>query len=328
MRRFTESFDMQSFDQFNSALFCTIANSSLGGGDFAMSSGGAQQKQFSVSDDEWYFGYFFAPDNPGVNVNHMSVAWMNGSTVLGSLRFNGDKQLEVYVGSSPVSAGTYIWSNFEGRHIQVYVKIANSGGKIQVKVDGVLEVDFTGDTQPGADTVVDGFKHEADGVYAAIVVNDSTGTEDNSWPGVVRMRGRKPDEDGSYDGEFDLDPASPATAYTKLDEATAPDTSDIISTDVNGAKQSLRFPSHGLIRAQVLAVNYLYYMRKVSAGEAIHGVLRISDSNEQSDASPRALSTSFRTESFRYTTNPITGLPWTLDEAQEDEHESVIEAVV
>jgi len=325
-RKFTESFDLETLDQFSSATAATVVSSSIGGGNFAMSSGGEQFKQFSSGDSEMYFAFYLQPDNPGDNAGHKSIAWMNGSTVLGSLRFNGSRQLYLYVGSSPVATGTYVWSDSESRHIQVYVKLDDSTGIIQVKIDDILEIDYAGDTKPGSETEIDAFKHEADGRFAAIIVNDTSGPEDNSWPGVVRMRGRKPDADGNFN-DFDRDPASPTTAYTHLDETGAPDPADIVSSDVNGDRQSLRFPSHGLIRAQVLSNNFFYHMRKISSGEGTHGLARLSDNVEEMDAAPRALSTSFRTEIFRYTTNPVTELPWTLDEAQEDEYESIMEAV-
>jgi len=327
-RLFTESFDMGSLDQYTSVNTASIVSSSIGGGDFAMTSGGSQEKVYGSGEDEQFYGFYASSQNPGADSSHSFLRWRNAGTVLGRLGFNGSKQLVAYTGlSTLVGSDTYVWADNETRHIQVRVKIHDTTGIIQVKIDDVLVIDFTGDTKPGAETVIDGFQHVHLGLMASVVNNNNFGTKDNSWPGVLRMRGRTPDEDGFFN-DFDRDPASPTTAYTHLDESASPDTADIVSTDVNLDVQSLRFPSHGLIRSGVKAVNYLYYMRKIASGQAVHGTRKIATEANIFDAAPINLSTSFRTERFRYTENPHTALPWVLEDAQDDRFESMIQALV
>jgi len=328
-RKFTESFDMGSLDQYTSVSTTSIVSSSIGGGDFAMTSGGSQEKVYASGEDEQFYGFYISPQAPGVDVNEAPIRWRNGTTVLGRLGFNASKQLVAYTGlSTLVGSDTYVWSNNETRHIQVRVKIHDTTGVIQVKIDDILVIDFLGDTKPGAETVIDGFQHVQAALFASVVNNNTSGTKDNGWPGVLRMRGRKPDEDGFYN-DFDREPASPTTAFDKVDDSgTTPDTADFVSTDVNLEAQSLRFPSHGLIRADVKAVNYLYYMRKIASGQATHGTRKIATEANIFDAAPINLSTSFRTERFRYTENPHTALPWVLEDAQDDRFESIIQSLV
>jgi hypothetical protein len=330
-RKFTESFDMQSLDQLGTVSDVAIISSSLGGGDFALQLTGFFTKNFATAEAENYYGFYLQPNAGGWNSAHKQLAWLNGLTILGTLKINDSGKMEAYVGTGGgetlVGTGTVTWSAGQGKHVQARVLIANGGGVIQVKADGVLDIDFSGDTQPGSETEIDGIHMNNTSAVAAMIVNNNSGTKDNGFPGVVRMRGRKPDKDGFYN-EFDREPASPTTAFDKVDDSGTPDTADFVSTDVNLEAQSLRFPSHGLIRADVKAVNYLYYMRKIASGQATHGTRKIATEANIFDAAPINLSTSFRTERFRYTENPHTALPWVLEDAQDDRFESIIQSLV
>lgn len=331
-RQFTESFDMEVLTgRFDLIISASIVSDSLGGGDFALNCAGEIEKTLPSGSDEKFFGFYVKPTNPTVPSQPIML-WKKTATRLGRISFNASRQIQAVVGDGGgeviVATGTTVWANNDAHHIQLRVKIHDTTGVIQVLVDGVLELDFVGDTKPGADTTIDGFRMNiGDAKYASMIVNDTSGTKNKGFPGTRRMRGRKPDEDGFYN-EFDRSPASPTTAFDKLDESGAPNITDFVSTDVNLEAQSLRFPSHGLIRAEVKAVTYLYHMQKITSGAVVHGTRKISTASNIFDAAATQLSTSFRTEEFRYDENPHTALPWTLDEAQEDQFESIIQSNV
>lgn len=83
--------------------------------------------------------------------------------------------------------------------IEVYFKMADSGGRLVLKVDGVTDIDFTGDTKPGADT-------QFNKVSLGKRANDSYGYFDNfimdntAWIGDTKIQALVPTGVGAATG--------------------------------------------------------------------------------------------------------------------------------
>jgi len=338
-RIFTESFDLETLDQFSSSTDAAVIESNLGGGDYALEidDSGSIEKTFASAAGEKFYGFFAEFDETN-DASKRILLWKNGSTVLGSVRFNSsNRKVEGYTGDGGGETlrgtSTVVWNDLARHHVAVRVKLGNGGsGRLQVKIDNVLQIDFSGDTQPGSETTIDGFECIAGSGksrYAAFYINNTSGSllRENTWQSALRMRGRKAVADGFHD-QFDRDPASPTTAFSHVDETGAPSPTDIISEDTNGNKQSLRFNSHGLIGAAVQSNSFMWHMRKVTDGQGKHGLRKRTPGTTIMDSASEVLGTGFETHIFRYPKNPHTTLDWTLNEAQEDQYESVMEAVV
>lgn len=115
----------------------------------------------------------------------------SGSTLMIVVRVNYTSGLlQAEVGSSVVATGVTVVTRDAWHRIEVYTKIANSGGRITVKLNGTTEIDFTGDTQPSSETTVDRLclYHStsaggADAYIDDVIVNNVSGADNNSWPG-------------------------------------------------------------------------------------------------------------------------------------------------
>jgi hypothetical protein len=93
-----------------------------------------------------------------------------------------------YVGSNAVAYGTFM--NLDTwYHIQLRVKIADAGGVIQVKLDGNVDIDYSGDTKPGAGTTISYFTlcNETYKSNGAGYFFDDLVIRDDDWPGEVRF---------------------------------------------------------------------------------------------------------------------------------------------
>lgn len=66
--------------------------------------------------------------------------------------------------------------------MEVYIKIADAGGRVVVKVDGVTVIDFTGDTNNSGGNIDDFRIGEGAGVYAKYYV-DNVILDNSTWPG-------------------------------------------------------------------------------------------------------------------------------------------------
>lgn len=109
--------------------------------------------------------------------DHVSVFWYSAGDKFG---INAGGSASVAYGSA---RGKQAWLLME-----VYVNIANSpNGRVIVKIDGITDIDYTGDTQNGATTTVDNIAWydfaTGNFNFDDIALNDTNGLVDNSWCG-------------------------------------------------------------------------------------------------------------------------------------------------
>ena len=75
--------------------------------------------------------------------------------------------------------------------MEVHFKPLNTGGVLQVKLDGNLVIDYSGDTTNNAEYVTEfvlrGTDQGKETYYDDIVLNDASGSYNNSWPGQVHL---------------------------------------------------------------------------------------------------------------------------------------------
>ena len=128
--------------------------------------------------------------------------WRNGATVLGTLAWDsGTKVLMLYTGNyaSLVGTGTAMLSPNVWYVIEIYIDIADAGGRLIVRIDGLIDpgLNFTGDTKPGADAVFDRivFTNPAvgwQGHLDDIILNDTLGGVNDTWPNGSKIVYLKP----------------------------------------------------------------------------------------------------------------------------------------
>ena len=149
------------------------------------------------------------------------LAWRSGTTVLGGLRINTSNRLELYVGNFTIKAGESATALQPNRWyvVEVYVKIADSGGVLILRIDMNEEAAYSGDTKPGTETTVDNLLHGE--LYSGnswiddLIVHTPDGQINNSWPSGVKVVLLKPNGDG---GTLQWTPNPSGTHYTTVDE--------------------------------------------------------------------------------------------------------------
>lgn len=184
------------------------------------------------------------------------LAWKKGTTVLGGLKLNTANKLEIWLGnfttkvaesSASIPAGQWVV-------VEVYVKIADTDGVITLRQDTIQVATYSGDTQPGTDTSVDTlmFGSAANGslYYDDIVIHDTSGTSNNSWPGGVKCILLLPNGDGST---LQWTPTPSGTHYTTVDDAP-PSGTDYLQAGSTGLVDELNFADLPAAAATVRAV--------------------------------------------------------------------------
>lgn len=142
---------------------------------------------------------FYAPSA----VRSLIIFYDATNAILVQLRTTTDRKLLATIGSSTnVATGTSVLPLDGWVYIEMYADINNSTGTFAVKVDGVLDINFIGDTQTGANSVISTVEFTAVGADTDrrvddIVINSPAGDNNNTWPGIVRLLPSYPNNSGS-----------------------------------------------------------------------------------------------------------------------------------
>jgi hypothetical protein len=170
---------------------------------------------------EFYLQFGYYVNGGSQSGTRPILAWRKGATILGGLKLNTLNGLEIWTGnfvtkvaesSTPIPPSQWVV-------VEVYVKIADSGGVITLRQDLTEVATFSGDTKPGTDTVVDflifGNAHTTTTYFDDIVVHSTSGTANNSWPAGVKALLCLPNGDGST---LQWTPTPSGTHYSTVDE--------------------------------------------------------------------------------------------------------------
>lgn len=197
---------------------------------------------------------------------------------------------------------------------------ANSGGVFQVKVNGTLGIDFTGDTL-GSQTPAD-FRYvglgettdgttphndEARGLFDDFAVNDASGDSNNSWPGRGGIEALRPAGAGAT---TQLTPSAGAN-WDCVDEVPASD------ADYVGAETVDLFDTYTLgDTVQTGGVPAVAVWLRAALAEAGAGSVApvVRSGGTDYTGSDKGIDTTYRYMSQIYETNPATAAPWTTAE--------------
>lgn len=103
-----------------------------------------------TADDEIYFAFLYRFTNTGA---YELLSLFSGANLMIQIaRDNASGKIKVYRLYTVLDTGTHTLNIDTTYLIEVRVKIADAGGIIDVKVDGVSDITFSGDTKEGAYT--------------------------------------------------------------------------------------------------------------------------------------------------------------------------------
>jgi len=196
--------------------------------------------------------------------------------------------------------------------IEVHLLVDNSSGVLQVKVNGELVLDYSGDTQQSANSTVDTvvWFGSANGQYFDdIAINDTSGSRNNSWIGRGGVYGLVPNGVGNY-SEFT---PSAGNNYECVDEVPPDGDTSYVESDTVGHKDSYALANLSLTSASIAAlVWHVWAKQDVSDGRNVARLLRISGTDYQ--GADKALTTSYQRLMETIESNPHTSADWTLDD--------------
>jgi len=267
-------------------------------------------------------GYFRVGWRISGNYNdYKSIRFRNGNTELITLGLSTvNRNFQILIGGSVVATGTFVYNIDIFYLLEFHIKIADSGGIIQLKVDGNLDIDYSGDTQPGALTTIDNLylssnystaTAAADVFIDDVAINDTGGAADNSWCGEGRLIYLV---DNAAGDATELTPNTGAN-YAAVDETTA----DGDTTYVEGATLDLRdlynLAASGLAAGSIIkrVIPVASARDTVANGGKI--ALGLKTNSTEYFGSDIALTTNYApVQGTEHLVNPNTGVAWTIAE--------------
>lgn len=145
------------------------------------------QRSFTA-DSEMYFAFLYRP----INISAKGILALDyNSTAIATVRRNTTSGLvEIY---SPTYAladtGSHALSINTTYLIEVRFLMADAGGRFVIKVDGVTDIDYTGDTKPGADTQINSARLGYLGVgLSSYAYFDNFIMDDAAWIGDTKIQ--------------------------------------------------------------------------------------------------------------------------------------------
>jgi hypothetical protein len=197
-------------------------------------------------------------------------------------------------------------------YFEVYALIANSGGRLTVKVDGAQTNDFTGDTEPGSNTDIyntriyswsSGANYQW---YDDIAINDDAGSDNNTWPGQVKLLPFRPTGAGDNTG---LTPSS-GSNWDCVDEVPASATDYVYDTVVDEydlyAAADPSLPDGAVIQNVIVIAHAAYD----SGGGNIAPMMKSGSTSVQS--ADQALSAVYRPYEFCRALDPNGDIAWAI----------------
>lgn len=247
------------------------------------------------------------------------IKWFSGSTIIGCITMSAASLFQVYVGdkatlvgtsTNPMPSATWVL-------IELHLKIDGSAGIIDFRLQGSDEVSFSGKTNVGSETNFSSFRifggidtYPGHKSYTDdIILNDTTGSVNNSWVNALRIVTLRPTGAGNY---AQWTPSA-GVNWQCVDEIP-PSITDYNYTNATGNKDSFVMSDLPAAAVSVAAVIPQYFCSKegVPTVGSLKRLLRISSTDYQ--GSPIAIPASFGIIQEILETSPATTNAFTVSE--------------
>src|SRR5690606_14181121 len=192
---------------------------------------------------------------------------------------------------------------------EVAATIDDSNGLVQVWVDGVKVIDFSGDTRNGGTAAIDTVRwgRTLSGGPGPYRFSDIVIDSGISLKGPTRVLDSYPSADGA---NTDLTSSGEGDNYEMVNEATPDGDSSYVSGDTEGQKDTYALDNPVPEGYEVLAVQVSHYSRKADSGTRFARPVIRSGGTDYGGAS-EDMAESYTTYRDTWTTDPDTSEAWT-----------------
>jgi len=320
---FMTGFEADALDVFTSYSSVTIVNTQKRTGSYsAYVSDSGQWAYLALPGaySELYIRFGFRPTGTGDSLGYIlnladagGVQHVQMTYSVSTGCFAVRRDYENLYATGTISCPANVWTC-----VELHVIINDSTGVVATKINGTPDINYSGDTRNagiasiarlGLGQCYSGYGGYslARGYFDDFIVNDTTGDENNSWPGQGGIIALPVNGAGNHTG---LTPSA-GDNYACVDEVPYNDT-DYVSSDTVDT-----YDLYALDTASVPANCYVNAVKWIGRGMTSTGggkltpVVRSGSTTEQQ--SDIALATAFVTKSLVLSVDPTDDAAWTRD---------------
>jgi len=312
-RVFIDGFESGRLDLWDSSNNASVTAAATGmDGSYCLycnASNAAYASRPVPTASEYYVAFRFR----SISSNTNGIAYFNSSgTRVGTLiRLGGYLVAKLGTnGGTTLATGTKPIDDNTTYLIEIYFKPADTGGRWVVKVDGITDIDYTGDTTPGPTTIDRiglGTNYTGSACYAYY---DNFIVDNETFPGNTRIQAIRPTAAGN---STQWTPSA-GSNWDCVDEVP-PSTSDYVYTNTPDSLDLYTFGdlSGSIDSIQCVQVQALAMLEGAPTPQKLQLAVRTGGSNYFSNS--KAIPTgSPRTVFDIWVNNPNTSSPWEASE--------------
>lgn len=276
---------------------------------------------------EFYFQIAFRAESPTNQIGNSETPFLRfrygpGLTVLGTLCFNTlFQRLSAFIGDSSVMLGqsAYTLAFSKWYVLEFYWKFASdSSGRLISRVDGNIDISYTGNTQYGSVascSSIDIFMDYGIARYFTfyvddIVINDTTGSYNTSWPNGARVLLKHPNGKGSS-SQWQKNPSTTIDNYSCVDGWPSWDPTEYTFTDQDAQLDLFTFPSLPEEASSILAVRPDAWVQKNSGTAMQIRLAVLPPGGTVITSSAQNLYVSYNLQQNVWESNPYSLAAWT-----------------
>jgi hypothetical protein len=203
-------YEVSWWDAWN---FCSIATDVVRSGNYSIRLYGAYAS-FAIflpgAKNEIFVQFAYYTDGAFGSIGSVLLNWygLSGDRRIGYISTSESGQIRIYTVTHPDGVNERATLRAQGNVrlktnrwyvIEMRIKADPNFGALEVRVDGVPDCSFWGPTTEYNPGTIDSVRWGQFSCWIDdIVINDTTGTHNNSWPGCLKVVLLKPQSDGAY----------------------------------------------------------------------------------------------------------------------------------
>lgn len=316
-RQFTTGIETGDLLDFDSVAAQATAVTSPHTGNYSMriyNGGIAMYKYLTGTHDEVFIRAWMKVDSWVTGRNFIGVELADSTWV--RLQIDGSNKFRISRFGTIIATGTLSFTPYQNKWVmlELHLLIADGTGVAQLKVDGNLDIDFSGDTKPSTSTTVEraefwGYGASTTTYWDDIAINDTDGSADNTWPGDGRVIAIKPDAAGD---NIDFTPSAGAN-YQNVDDVPPDGDTTYNESGSDDDYDLLNLEACGLSGVTILGIDVKLTVRKTVAN-GDHMRAKIKTSGTEYNGSDQDLATSYTRLVESWRENPYTSSAWVAAE--------------
>ncbi|MEW6385900.1 MAG: hypothetical protein AB1491_00065 [Thermodesulfobacteriota bacterium] len=225
-RIFIDGFEAGQLDLWDAATFTIYSTNPIDGSYHIRGMSGAYAlKNLPSAKSELWVAFRYKPESVSLG-NSRIFEFRNGTTVIGSIQQSGNVIQTLRGTATVLATGSQTFGQNDVVLIEARFKPDNSAGVFQIKINGILDIDFSGDTTDGPTSIdnirVYAYSSSFYGNFDDVIIDDA------GFPGDTKIQALKPTAAGN---STQWDPSS-GSNWDCVDEVPASDT-DYVSTNVS-----------------------------------------------------------------------------------------------